>query len=86
MRRILPLIACLLLLALAGLSANRAHAQQQRASDAAIGGSINEIVQQRDIAQARAVEYAGKLAEAAAEIERLKKLCGEKCQPKDEKK
>ena len=59
--------------------------RQQRASDAAIGGGINEIVSQRDIAQARAIEYAGKLAEAAAEIERLKKLCGEPCK-KDEKK
>ena len=75
------------ILILAALIAAPALAQQsQRASDAAIGGSINEIVQQRDIAQARAIEYAGKLAEAAAEIERLKKACGEPCKPKDEKK
>ena len=65
--------------------AANALAQQQRASDATIGGSINEIVSQRDIAQARAIEYAGKLAEAQAEIERLKKLCGKPCE-KDEKK
>ena len=65
------------LVLVAALIAAPALAQQQpqRASDATIGGSINEIVSQRDIAQARAVEYAGKLAEAAAEIERLKKQC-----------
>ena len=65
------------LLAILLIAALPAFAQDkpQRASDATIGGSINEIVQQRDIAQARAVEYAGKLAEAQAEIERLKKQC-----------
>ena len=69
------LLAILLLAALIGGGTSNVLAQQQRASDATIGGSINEIVSQRDIAQARAIEYAGKLAEAQAEIERLKKQC-----------
>ena len=74
-------IAAVVLSVVGVLSVSTVVAQQQRASDAVIGGSINEIVSQRDIAQARAVEYAGKLAEALAEIERLKKLCGDACKP-----
>ena len=80
------LLAILLLAAMPALAQHQTSdiqpIRQQRASDATIGGSINEIVSQRDIAQSRAIEYAGKLAEAQAEIERLKK----QCKPEEDKK
>lgn len=60
----------------------------QQPSPAKVQGVIAELEAQRQVAQTRAAQFAGELAEAAerekadkAEIERLKKLCGKPCEP-----
>lgn len=67
------------------------NALAQQPSPTKIQGVIAEIEAQRLIAQTRAAQCAGEFADAQeqskakdAEIERLKKLCGEKCEPKKE--
>lgn len=79
------------ILAISLLSASSALAQQP--STAMVQGVIAEVEAQRSQAQTRAAQLAGALNEAQeaakakdAEIEELKKKCGEPCKPKDEKK
>ena len=49
-------------------------------------GAIAEVEAQRTLMATRAASLAGQLEEAKSEIERLKKLSGKPCEPKDEKK
>ena len=79
------------LLAILLLAALPAMAQQP--SPAMVQGFTAALERQRNEAQNTVAHREGQLAEAAerekadkAEIERLKKLCGETCKAKDEKK
>lgn len=82
-----PIFALLLLVALS------AQAQDKAPSPAMVQGFTAALERQRNEALNTVAAREGQLAESAerekadkAEIERLKKLCGEPCKAKDEKK
>ena len=74
------ILAVLLLAALPVL------AQDKQPSPAMVQGFTAALERQRNEALNTVAAREGQLAEAQAEIERLKKLCGEPCKPKGEKK
>lgn len=64
-----------------------AFAQQQRPSDEEINARIQTLTAQRNAAQDQVVFLSGQaqaeVARLNAEVERLKKACGDTCKPKD---
>lgn len=64
-----------------------AFAQQQRPSDEEINARIQTLRTQRNAAQDQFEVLAGRaeaeIARLNAEVERLKKACGDTCKPKD---
>lgn len=75
------------LIVIATLAALPALAQQ-RPSDEEINARIQTLTAQRNAAQDQAVLLSGQataeIGKLQAEVERLKKLCGEACKPKAE--
>ena len=85
MKKITPLICALLLLAMAGLAANRAHAQQSAPpTPEEINATIQVLQAQRNAAQDQVAQLAARMATVQAELEKAKTAAAA-CHPKDVK-